>query len=74
MTAAVSASPQDGSPVTFVDITRSAGIIWVHDNGMTPERLLPETMVGGAAFLDFDNDGWIDIYLVTASTSDFYKP
>jgi enediyne biosynthesis protein E4 len=65
---------QAESPVSFVDVTLSAGITWVHDNGMTPERLLPETMVGGAAFLDFDNDGWIDIYLVTASTSDFYKP
>jgi hypothetical protein len=31
-------------------------------------------MVGGAAFLDFNNDGLLDIYLVTASTSDFYKP
>lgn len=63
-----------GSPVTFVDITGSAGITWVHDHGMTPDRLLPETMVGGSAFLDYNNDGWIDIYLVTASTSDFYRP
>jgi hypothetical protein len=62
------------SPVTFTDVTRSAGITWVHDNGMSSPRYLPETMVGGAAFLDFNNDGKLDIYLVTASTSDFYKP
>ncbi len=62
------------SPVTFTDITRVAGITWVHDNGMSKPRYLPETMVGGAAFLDFNNDDLIDIYLVTASTSVFYKP
>ncbi len=60
--------------VIFTDVTEAAGITWVHDNGMSEKRYLPETMIGGAAFLDYDNDGWIDIYLVTGSTSDFYKP
>jgi hypothetical protein len=60
--------------VQFVNVTRSAGINWIHDNGMTDERLLPETMIGGAGFIDYNNDGWIDIYLVTGSTCDFYKP
>jgi hypothetical protein len=64
----------EAAKVTFTDVTKSAGITWVHDNGMSAKRLLPETMIGGAAFLDYDNDGWIDIYLVTGSTSDFYKP
>lgn len=41
---------------------------------MSPRRLLPETMIGGAGFIDFDNDGWIDFYLVTGSTCDFYTP
>ncbi len=60
--------------LSFIDVTKEAGIEWVHDNGMSPRRLLPETMVGGGAVFDYDNDGWMDIYLVTASTADFYKP
>jgi hypothetical protein len=47
---------------------------WVHENAMSPERYLPETMGPGCAFLDYDNDGWMDIYLVNSGSSDFYKP
>ena len=39
----------------------SSGIEWVHNNAMSPQHYLPETMGPGCAFLDFDNDGWIDI-------------
>ncbi len=41
---------------------------------MSAERYLPETMGPGAAFLDFDNDGWMDLYLVNSGPSDFYTP
>ncbi|HUV13751.1 MAG TPA: CRTAC1 family protein [Acidobacteriota bacterium] len=64
----------EAQKVVFTDVTEAAGITWVHDNGMSAKRYLPETMIGGAALLDYDNDGWLDIYLVTGSTSDFYKP
>lgn len=47
---------------------------WIHDNAMSPERYLPETMGPGCAFLDYDNDGWMDIYLVNSGPCDFYKP
>ncbi len=53
-------------PVQFVDVTRQAGIRWTHENGATPEKYLIETMGGGGAFLDYDNDGWLDIYLVNS--------
>jgi enediyne biosynthesis protein E4 len=49
-------------------------IAWTHDNGMSDERYLPETMGPGCAFLDYDNDGWMDIYLVNSGPSDFYTP
>jgi len=41
---------------------------------MSPERYLPETLGPGCAFLDYDNDGWLDIYLVNSGPSDFYQP
>jgi hypothetical protein len=53
--------------VQFVDITSRAGIDFVHVNGATGEKLLPETMGGGCAFLDFDNDGDADILLVCST-------
>jgi hypothetical protein len=51
-----------------------SGIAWVHQNALSPERHLPETMGPGVAFLDYDNDGWMDIFLVNSGESDFYKP
>jgi hypothetical protein len=41
---------------------------------MSPDRHLPETTGPGCAFFDFDNDGWIDIYLVNSGVSDFFTP
>src|ERR1700686_491507 len=51
-----------------------SGISWVHRSGMSPERYLPETMGAGCAFLDYDNDGWMDIYLVNSGKCDFFDP
>jgi enediyne biosynthesis protein E4 len=58
----VQAAP-DAAPVTFRDITRQAGIHFVHNNGAFGQKYLPETMGPGVAFIDYDNDGWPDIFL-----------
>lgn len=50
--------------VFFTDITQSAGIGFVHENGACGEKLLPETMGGGVAFFDFDNDGDADLLFI----------
>jgi hypothetical protein len=60
-------TPQQAPPpVTFTDITREAGINFVHVNGSTGEKLMPETIGSGAAFLDYDNDGDQDLLLVNS--------
>jgi len=51
-------------PVVFTDITRMAGIEVRHVNGASADKHLVETMGSGALFFDFDNDGWIDIFVV----------
>lgn len=52
----------------------ASGIRWVHVNARSDERHLPETVGAGVAFLDFDNDGWLDIYFVNSGPADFYRP
>jgi enediyne biosynthesis protein E4 len=51
-----------------------SGITWRHVNGRSPQAYLPETTGAGCAFLDYDNDGWMDIYLVNSGRCDFYNP
>src|ERR1044071_2697999 len=68
---------QDGGAAlpAFEEIPPSAsGITWVHDNAMSEQRYLPETLGPGGAFLDYDNDGWMDIYFVNYGPCDFFKP
>jgi hypothetical protein len=72
--AAASAANRTSGPL-FEEVPPSAsGITWVHTNAMSPERYLPETMGPGVAFLDYDNDGWMDIYMVNSGPCDFYTP
>jgi hypothetical protein len=52
------------SPLHFTDVTEQAGIHFHHTNGGFGRKYLPETMGSGCAFLDFDNDGWLDILLL----------
>ena len=61
--------------VIFEEVSaKASGISWVHHNARSPERYLPETVGAGCAFFDYDNDGWMDIYLVNSGVSDFYTP
>jgi hypothetical protein len=62
------------SPLFIERPPAATGIHWVHDNAMSPEHFLPEALGPGCAFLDYDNDGWMDIYLVNSGPCDFFKP
>jgi hypothetical protein len=50
-----------------VDVTTKAGINFRHVNSATSLKYLIETMTGGIGFLDYDNDGWLDIYCVNGA-------
>jgi enediyne biosynthesis protein E4 len=55
----------DGRPIPiFSDVTDAAGITWRHFSGFSPDRYLIETMGGGVGLFDFDDDGWLDIFLL----------
>src|SRR5947209_18338272 len=52
---------------TFTDITQEAGVTFLHNNGAYGDKLLPETMGGGVAFFDFDNDGAPDLLFINST-------
>src|SRR5690348_15698038 len=59
----------------FTEVPASAsGLTWMHDKSVSVTRFLPESLGPGVAFLDYDNDGWMDIYLVNTGPSDFHTP
>jgi hypothetical protein len=69
----VRAMPDAIYPFTEIPADKS-GIRWTHTAGKSAERYLPETTGPGCAFLDYDADGWMDIYLVNSGKCDFYEP
>ncbi len=62
------------SPVFEEVPATKSGINWSHTAGLSAEMYLPETSGPGCAFFDYDNDGWMDIYLVNSGPCDFYQP
>jgi enediyne biosynthesis protein E4 len=57
-----------GGLISFSDVARSSGINFHLTCGSPEKRYIMETMCGGVAVFDYDNDGWMDIYLVNGST------
>jgi hypothetical protein len=64
----VPVSSRQVATATFVDVTKQAGITFRHTNGAFGKKYLPETMGSGGAFLDFDEDGWQDVFLVNSTS------
>ncbi len=69
------AAASDSPPYPFSEVPPSAsGITWTHTAGLSPEKYLPQSTGAGCAFLDYDNDGWMDIYLVNSGKCDIFTP
>ena len=60
------ADQRPSGPIQFVDVTAQSGISFKHNSGAFGKKYLPETMGSGACFIDYDNDGWQDIFLVNS--------
>lgn len=60
-------SPQD-LPVQFSDVAERIGITFKHENGASPDKLLPETMSGGVVIFDYNNDGLPDLFFVNGGS------
>jgi len=58
--------PANGKPIamTFVDVAKQAGVDFQHFSGSAEKTYILEGMSGGVAWIDYDNDGWQDLYLV----------
>ena len=68
------ANAPTASPVTFVDVARSAGITFQHDNAASREKYLIETMGSGCGWIDYDQNGCLDLYLVNGAATQTYSP
>jgi enediyne biosynthesis protein E4 len=63
------------APPLFEEVLAAQSkITFRHVNGRSSDYYLPETTGAGCAFFDFDNDGWMDIYLVNSGKCDFFDP
>ncbi len=69
-----------GGAIRFEDITGRSGLSFVANSSPTPNKNQPETMLSGVGLIDYDNDGYLDIYLVNGAAipslrkeSDMYK-
>ena len=62
------------NPIQLVDITQAAGLDFEHYNGFSGEYYYVETFGSGAAFLDVDGDGWLDLYLVNGAPLSGERP
>ena len=59
--------PQPPTTIVFRDVTRQAGFAFRHIHGGSGRKYMPETMGSGVAFLDYDGDGWLDVFLVNGA-------
>ena len=68
--------PNEANPfnIRFRDVTREAGINFHHERAQSPQRLYPETMGAGVAWIDYDQDGYLDAFFVNSGYTPNFHP
>ena len=74
MLAAAGAAAAAAPLVQFLDVAAPSGIPFRHYNGASPEKLMVETFGSGVAWIDFDNDGWSDLFFASGADLARGKP
>src|SRR5436190_20776503 len=69
-----SASGKEKTQVRYTDVRQTAGIGFLQDSTQTDEKYYLETMGTGVAWLDYDQDGLMDLFFAQSGATDFYKP
>ncbi len=75
-----SGAAQDGkannAPITvrYTDVRKAAGITFLQDSTQTEEKYYLETMGTGVGWIDYDQDGLLDLYFVQSAATEIYKP
>src|SRR5580765_6672728 len=64
----------DAARVEFADVTKAVGVAFTHANSATSSKYLVETMGGGVALVDYDNDGRLDIFFTNGARIDDPMP
>jgi hypothetical protein len=67
---AVADMPSVGPPGFFTDVCQKLGLDFVHEPGVEGGYFMPESLAGGGAFLDYDGDGDLDVYLINGAYRD----
>src|SRR2546429_5546729 len=62
-------APSRANSVRYVDVAGSAGISFLHDNAASTEKYLIETMGSGCGWIDYDQNGLLDLYLVNGASA-----
>ena len=70
----VSAQSPDGAGIFREVPPAESGIRWKHTNPRSEQRYLPETFPPGVAIFDYNNDGWMDVFVVNSGESSFFHP
>ncbi len=70
------ASKENAAPISvhFTDIRKSTGITFLQDSTQTEEKYYLETMGNGVGWIDYDQDGLMDLFFVQTAATDVYKP